>query len=70
MPVEGERVYKGAVTDSYVIVNFLGNELDLIDFSKAWVKNEDEVFYSLPLNDVKAISSHYIRVSVTCQILI
>lgn len=67
LPGEGERVYKGAVTDSYGTVNISGNELDPIDFSKAIVKNEGEVFYSLPLNDVKAGSYPYIRVSVTYQ---
>ena len=67
MPGDGERVYKGATTGSYGTVNVAGNELDPIDFSKAVIKDEGEVFYSLPIKDVKTGTYPYIRVSVTYQ---
>ena len=67
MPGDGERVYKGATTDAHGTVNVAGNELDPIDFSKAVIKDEGEVFYSLPIKDVKSGTYPYIRVSVTYQ---
>lgn len=67
IPGQGEQVYKGATTDSYGTVTVDGNTLDPIDFSKAIVKDEGEVFYSLPLKNVKSGTYPYVRVSVTYQ---
>lgn len=67
IPGEGERVYQGPTISNKGTVNIDGEELFPIDFSKAIVKNEDEVFFSLPISAVKNGTYPYIRVSVTYQ---
>lgn len=67
IPGEGERVYQGPTIGNKGTVNIGGDELFPIDFSKAIVKNEDEVFFSLPISAVKNGTYPYIRVSVTYQ---
>lgn len=67
IPGQGEQVYKGATTDAHGTVTVGGDVLDPIDFSKAIVKDEGEVFYSIPIKDVKAGTYPYVRVSVTYQ---
>lgn len=67
MPGEGFQVFKGATTSANGQVTVAGNNLDPIDFSKAIVKNEGEVFYSIPLKDVAVGTYPYLRASVTYQ---
>jgi hypothetical protein len=56
---EGAVVYKGEETET-------GGEL-AIDFSKASVVAEDELFFSIPLKDVQAGTYKYLRVSLSYQ---
>lgn len=67
LPGKGERVYEGATISNKGTVKINGVELDPIDFSKAKTKDEGEVFFSLPIADIKAGKYPYIRVSVTYQ---
>lgn len=67
LPGQGERVYEGATISTQGTVTINGNELDPIDFSKARIKKEDEIFYSIPISKIKAGTYPYIRVSVTYQ---
>lgn len=55
----GEVVYKGPETTA-------GGAI-AVDFSKASVVGENEVFLSIPLKDVAAGTYEYVRVSVTYQ---
>lgn len=67
LPGQGVQIYKGATTSQYGAVTIDGDDLDPIDWSKAIVKDEDEVFYEVPLSSVQAGTYKYARVSVTYQ---
>ena len=67
MPGQGVQIFKGSTTASHGQVTVGGNNLDPIDFSKAIVKEEGEIFYSIPLKDVANGTYPYVRVSVTYQ---
>lgn len=56
---EGEIVYQGAKTTD-------GGD-EAIDFREAKIVAEDEVFFSIPLSEVKAGNYEYIRVSLSYQ---
>jgi hypothetical protein len=53
----GEIVYQGVETTA--------GGANAVDFSKASVVAEDEVFFSIPLSEVAAGTYEYVRVSVT-----
>ncbi len=67
LPGQGVKIFKGSTTSAYGQVTVAGNNLDPIDFSNAIVKQEGEVFYSIPLKDVANGTYPYVRVSVTYQ---
>ena len=55
----GEIVYQGVETTA--------GGANAVDFSKAKVVGENEVFFSIPLEDLAAGTYEYVRVSVTYQ---
>ena len=55
----GELVYQGVETTA--------GGANAVDFSKAKVVGENEVFFSIPLEDLAAGTYEYVRVSVTYQ---
>ena len=67
IPGQGVQVYKGATISGQGVVTIDGDDLDPIDWSKAVVKDEGEVFYEIPLSQVPAGAYEYARVSVTYQ---